>query len=126
LPRLRLTGLVLGATCLACTDPRSRPVPPELVVQFTATTVTSPDTLFGSLYAQDSDGLRELILALRSSDGTIRIDSSQFVAGAFELSRNLRFAIPAGLAPGGQLLVVARVSDAAGFATSDSTFLSIQ
>lgn len=127
-----LAPLALRALCplcallLSCTDPRERIVPPEVRLSFApGTTVTSPDTLVGSAYAFDADGLEFFFWTLWSSDGSLRLDSTEAIAGTTEFSRQLTFQIPAGLPSGTVLHVLARASDAAGYRGRDSTAFTI-
>jgi len=111
---------------LSCTDPRARPVPPDLTLQFVSTSATSPDTVAGSLYAFDADGLLQLELEIRSSDAAFAVDSSFFIAGSNEINRGLFLAFPAGRPAGSTIRVLARVSDETGFTSADSTIFTIQ
>jgi len=125
------TRRALGPLCalcvwLSCTDPRARPVPPDLTLQFASTSATSPDTVAGSLYAFDSDGLLQLELEIRSSDAAFAVDSTFFIAGTSEINRGLFLAFPAGRPAGSTIRVLARVSDETGFTSSDSTIFTIQ
>ncbi|HWO88543.1 MAG TPA: hypothetical protein VNL98_05275 [Gemmatimonadales bacterium] len=111
---------------LSCTDPRERIVPPDVRLSFApGTTVTSPDTLVGSAYAFDADGLEFFFWTLWSSDGSLRLDSTEAIAGTTEFSRQLTFQIPAGLVSGTVLHVLARASDVAGYRGRDSTAFTI-
>ncbi len=122
------TAVRLGvcAAAFSCTDPRPRPLSPEVDVQFVSTTATSPDTVAGSLYAFDADGLRDLVLTVRSSDSGFALDSTLFIAGTTELTRGLVLSLPAGRPVGSTIRFRARVTDEAGFAASDSFDLVIQ
>ncbi len=117
--------LCVCAALAGCTDPRGRPVSPEVDLQFVSATATSPDTIVGSLYAFDADGLRDLVLTVRSSDSGFALDSTLFIAGTTELTRGLVLSLPAGRPVGSTIRVRARVTDEAGFAASDSVDLVI-
>ncbi len=117
----------LCAALLACTDPRARPVPPDVRLTFAGpATTTSPDTLFGSLYLFDADGLDQLQLTLKAADGSPLTDSLFAFAFEPEVTRGVAFEVPAGRPAGSILRIVARARDAAGFWGADSTVFTIE
>lgn len=119
--------LCVGASLLSCKDPRSRPAPPIVDVSVAPSfLLTSPDTIIGSMYAYDEDGLDRLTLSIRSADTTFSGDSLIFLPGDIEVTRSIRWVVPAGLAVGTPVNVVAKVVDFAGFATSDTLHLTVQ
>ncbi len=95
-------------------------------LQFVSATATSPDTVAGSLYAFDADGLRDLVLSVRSSDSGFALDSTLFIAGTTEVTRGMFLIFPAGRPAGSTIRVRVRITDEAGFAASDSVDLAIQ
>jgi hypothetical protein len=122
--RFPIAGLCL---LLACTDPRARPVAPLIQIAFGPSfKLTSPGAIIGSLYLYDADGLRDLELSLVSSDTLLAGDSLIFLTGAEELTRPINWKAPAGVATGTQVILVARVSDFAGFVAVDSVKLTVQ
>ena len=117
---------VVGAVVAAgCTDPRARPVPPIVDVTFPSTQLTSPDTLLGSLYAYDDDGLERFEIALVGPDSVIR-DSIILLDGSIELNRVVFWLVPSGVPSGAQLVYRVQAFDFAGFATTDSTLFTVQ
>ncbi len=111
----------------ACTDPRARPVPPIVQLAFSPThKVTSPGSVLGSLYAYDSDGLKDLAMRLRAPDGTVLRDSTVFLNAEVEQTRPVNLAVPAGVPVGTRLTLLVTVADYAGFATSDSAVFTTQ
>ncbi len=65
----RLSVLIcLGvATALACQTDRDRPGPPRLTITFDQDSVRSPDTLTGSVRADDPDGIDSIWLSVDSA-----------------------------------------------------------
>jgi len=126
--RAIVTGCIfLLPIALACTDPRARPVPPVVQLSFApGTIVTSPDTLDGSLYAFDEDGLQTLTLRAVSADGRLEVDSTIPLAGFPEQTRSMRFFIPPGVPDNTRVTIVVTVLDFAGFQTTDSTIFATQ
>ena len=122
---LRCAAALLAAA--ACTDPRARPLPPTVDVSFAAgTVVTSPDTLIGSLYAHDDDGLAEVRVALATGDSSLRSDSSVELRDEFTVDRSLIFLIPPGVPVGTAVRVIARAEDFAGFVAADTVVFLVQ
>jgi hypothetical protein len=64
-PRALLPGLAATAI-LACQTNRDRPGPPRLTLTIDQDSVQSPDTLTGSLRADDVDGIDSIWLAVDS------------------------------------------------------------
>ena len=120
--RLGVWVLVSG-----CTDPRARPVPPLVEVQFGATfMLTSPGQILGAVHLFDDDGLSTLELSVFSDDSSFAGDSTIFLAGNFDFTRPINWLVPTGLATGTFVTVVARALDFAGFVTSDTVKLAVQ
>lgn len=64
-------GLVLGvvgASILACQTDRDRPGPPSLSLTINQDSVRSPDTLTGTLRADDLDGIDSIWISVDSAD----------------------------------------------------------
>ena len=59
--------LAAGAATFACQADRERPGPPRLVITFNQDSVRSPDTLTGSLRADDPDGIDSVWLSVDSA-----------------------------------------------------------
>jgi len=120
---VRLCGCAL---LLSCTDPRARPVAPQVVLSFGPTYIlTSPGAIIGSLYMYDVDGLRDLELSV-SGDTLIAGDSLVFLTGGIELTRPINWTAPAGIATGTPIILVAKVTDFSGFIAVDSVQLTVQ
>lgn len=121
---VRLAVVLLLA---ACTDPRARPVAPQVQLLFGPSfKLTSPGAIIGSLYMFDEDGLLELELSVASSDSLLRGDSTILLTGDQELTRPINWQAPAGVATGTKLTLIARVTDFAGFIATDSVKLTVQ
>ncbi|HKC48417.1 MAG TPA: hypothetical protein VKB63_12520 [Gemmatimonadales bacterium] len=59
--------VVAGAATSACQADRERPGPPRLAIFINQDSVTSPDTLTGSLRADDPDGIDSVWLSVDSA-----------------------------------------------------------
>lgn len=123
------SNLALGTTLLvaACTDPRSRPVPPTVDLSFAPGTVAhSPGDLYGALYAYDADGLATVRLYLLSSDSTLSLDSALDLPDAFELNHSIHFRVPPGVPVGTALKVIGRAEDLVRFVAADTALFFVQ
>lgn len=124
------TGVLFALVTLlntACTDPRARPAPPQMLLQFAPSLVVkSPGRIQGSLYAYDPQGIDRMFVSVRSSDSTLKGDSTLFPSAPFEVTRSLNWTVPGGLPIGTRIRVSARVTDFVGFAAADSAFFTVQ
>jgi len=112
---------------VSCTDPRSRPAPPIVDAAVAPSfQLTSPGTIIGSLYMFDDDGLDALDLSIRVAGFSYEGDSTILLSGLPEETRPINWNLPPGIIVGTQVTVIARVSDFAGFASSDSLFLTVE
>ena len=59
--------MVAGAATYACQADRDRPGPPQLAIFINQDSVRSPDTLTGSLRAEDPDGIDSVWLSVDSA-----------------------------------------------------------
>ncbi len=114
----------LGAACgvsvlCACLSERPRPAPPVLGVTLAQATVHSPDTLTGSVSAQDPDGLDSIWVSVDA----VRVGEDGLLAPSFE--RPFRFAIRAGHVPGDRVPVVVEARDVAGFKSALDTGVTV-
>ena len=110
--------LLVAASCL---EERPRPGPPQLTFTLDRATVrsnnppTPPDTLSGTVRAEDADGLDSVWVTVDSAvagedGGFDRVFSARF-----------RFLIGAGKTPGTQIPVELRARDIAGFVVEKDT-----
>ena len=121
--RWPLAGLCL---VLACTDPRARPAPPLLDASVAPTfELTSPGTILGSVYMFDSDGLDALELSVAVFGGSYSGDSTILLTGGEEEIHPLNWNLPGGIPINTPVTVVAKVTDFAGFSTSDTLVLHV-
>jgi hypothetical protein len=120
--RFPIAGVCL---VLACTDPRARPIAPQVLFSFAPSFIlTSPGAIIGSLYMYDVDGLRDLELKV-AGDSLIAGDSTILLTGDAELTRPINWTSPAGIATGTQIIMVAKVSDFTGFVAVDTVRLTV-
>lgn len=101
--------MALAAPGAACVEERPRLAPPFLALLLDDTAACSPDTLTGSVRAEDPDGIDSLWVTV---DGV-----EQGVDGELErvFQAPFRLAVRAGLSPGDSVAVVLRARDLAGF-----------
>jgi hypothetical protein len=122
-----LGASVLGALIAACTDPRARPVPPEVEIQFGPSfRLTSPGQILGALHMVDSDGLSSVRISILSDDSTFAADSLVGLTGDADVSRPINWTVPAGLATGTFVTIVATARDFANFTTADTVKLQVK
>ena len=124
IPRHRLRGaLALAALLLAavagCED-RPRPAPPQLAIHFDRDSVKTPDTLTGTIHADDPDGIDSIWLSVDSTtDGR---------DGQFQTSFQAIFVFPikSSHSLGEHVPVVLRARDVTGFTSTLDTFVVIK
>ena len=104
----------------ACLSERARPSPPLVTVTLSDNTVTSPDTLRGTLTAEDGDGLDSVWVTVGSQPRT-------GLDGSFRrtLMVPFRFDVPAGLAPGTVLDIRLEARDIVGFRSILDTLVTV-
>ena len=103
----------------ACFEERARPAPPVLRITLSQTEVTSPDTLTGTVRAEDGDGIDSV---------WVTVDMERAGEdGFFEtvLIAPFRFLIPPGLPPSTVLPVRVEARDIAGFSTTLDTIVRV-
>jgi len=124
IPRYRLRGaLALGTLLLAAgagCDDRPRPAPPQLAIHFDRDSVNTPDTLTGTIRADDPDGLDSIWLSVDSAtDGR---------DGGFQPTFQAIFAFPikSSHSLGEHVPVVLRARDITGFTSLLDTFVVVK
>lgn len=108
-----------GALLAGCLDERARPSPPLLRVTLEATQVTSPDTLRGSVRAEDGDGIDSVWVTL----DTVRAGTDGFFDRV--VTSDFRFMVPSGLAPGTLLVMRFEARDIVGFVGQIDTSVTV-
>ncbi len=95
-------GLVTALFGLAaCADPRGRPVPPQVALNFdTAQVVRSPGIIVGTVHIVASGGLDFLHLTLATADSSFLLDTLEGYAGEGDITRPIQWAVLPGLAVG--------------------------
>jgi hypothetical protein len=110
---------------VGCVEDRARPGPPLLQYTLDRTTVrsnnppTPPDTVAGTVRADDSDGLDSIWISV---DSVVAGED-----GAFDRTvvTRFRFLIGAGKAPSTRIPVQIRARDIAGFEVSRDTYVVV-
>jgi len=117
LPLLVTGGALLLAGCLS---ERPRPAPPQLAIVLSKKTVHSPDTLRGTMHAEDPDGIDSVWLAVGlgpplALDGLLdTVFDAPFV-----------FVVARGYPPGDRLPVKLSARDVAGFRGELDTIVTV-
>lgn len=119
--RLTAVAAMLAAAGLACQTDRERPGPPRLAITIDQDSVQSPDTLTGSVRADDPDGIDSVWLSIDSGP-PLGAD------GLFEptFSAPFRAAVPAGHAAGDHVTVQFSARDIAGYEGGLDTFVVVR
>ncbi len=121
--RLHPRGAVLiaGVACLtACFGERPRPAPPQLAIALAKVLVRSPDTLRGTIHAEDPDGIDSVWLALDAlppllDDGLLEtVFDAPFVV-----------VVPRGYSPGDRIPVTVTARDVVGFVSELDTVVRV-
>jgi hypothetical protein len=117
---LGLIGLVAAVASFACQADRDRPGPPRLSITIDHDSVQSPDTLTGTLRAEDADGIDSVWLS---------VDSAPPIADDGRLEPNFlasfRTAIRSGHLPGDHVSMLLSARDLAGFVAGLDTFVVV-
>jgi hypothetical protein len=119
---------LLGLWCLAgCEDPRVRPVTPTIQLRFApGQQVVSPGVLPHEVYVVDQDGIGQVRVRIGSADSTLSADSTRLPPDAFESTLSYRWDIPAGIAAGTAVRVIASVTDLTGFSAADTVDFQVE
>ena len=117
----RLLGAGSALGCLAgCLPERSRPGPPQVTILLDKIGVHSPDTLTGTLRAQDAAGIDSVWLTLQFT-APLGIDGR--LQTAFQSP--FRAFIPSGYSPGERIAVAVTARDLDGFVGKRDTFVTV-
>ena len=117
----RLVGAGCALGCLAgCLSERPRPGPPQVTILLDKIRVRSPDTLTGTLRAQDPAGIDSVWLTLASAPqfGIDGVMQTIFQAP-------FRTFIASGHVPGERLSVTVTARDLDGFVGKRDTFVTV-
>lgn len=123
-PIRRRGALALGALLLAagagCLEDRPRPAPPRLSIHLDRDSVRTPDTLTGSIRADDPDGIDSIWLSVDSA-----LDGRD---GQFQPSIQAVFAFPIkdNHSIGDHVPVEFRARDVTGFTSTLDTFVVVK
>jgi hypothetical protein len=117
----RLLGAGSALGCLAgCLPERPRPGPPQVTILLDKIRVRSPDTLTGTLRAQDAAGIDSVWLTLES---TPQLGTDGLMQAVFQAP--FRTFIPRGHGPGERLAVTVTARDLDGFVGQRDTFVTV-
>lgn len=117
----RLAALCAIAAALpACEASRERPGPPRIGLTFDRDSVRSPDTLTGSMRADDPDGLDSIWLTI---DAGPPLGADGLLKSAFLAS--FRAEVRAGRSAGDHLPVLLKARDVSGLVGELDTFVTV-
>lgn len=102
-----------------CIEERPRPGPPVLSIVFDRLTVQSPDSVTGSVRAEDVDGIDSVWLTV----DTARAGEDGFFDAVF--ASRFSFALQGGLAPGTRIPVRLEARDVGGFSSTLDTAVTV-
>jgi hypothetical protein len=113
--------LAAGAATFACQADRERPGPPHLAITLNQDSVRSPDTLTGSLRADDPDGIDSVWLSVDSAPplGADGLLESTFLA-------SFRAAVQGGHVLGDHVSVRLTARDLSGYIGGLDTFVVVK
>jgi hypothetical protein len=124
---VRVAATAVALLALACSEPRARPVPPDIELAFdTAQAIHSPGTLTGTVNVHASGGLDLLHIRLSTADSVFVLDTLEGYAGEQDLARAVTWEISPGLPVGTTLSFTVKARDFIGFETADSTSFKTQ
>jgi hypothetical protein len=112
-------GCALGALA-GCLSERPRPAPPRLAIVLGAKLVHSPDTLRGTIHADDPDGIDSVWLAVGTAQ---RLGDDAFLETVFE--EPFVVTIAQGLSPGDRIPVKVTARDVVGFTGELDTVVTV-
>ena len=114
-------ALVAGGASFACQADRERPGPPRLAIFINQDSVRSPDTLSGSLRADDPDGIDSVWLSVDSAPplGADGLLEPTFLA-------SFRAAVRNGHVLGDHVAVQLTARDLSGFVGGLDTFVVVR
>ena len=115
-----------GAACAlgsgaGCFSDRARPAPPQLTIVLDKTVVRSPDTLTGTLRAEDADGIDSVWLAFDVGPPPLAWDGRLGTG----FSSPFRSPIATGRSPGERIQLKLTARDVAGFTGERDTVVSV-
>lgn len=113
-----LLALLAGS---GCAEDRPRPGPPVLSIHFDQDSVTTPDTLTGTIHATDNVGIDSLWMQVGSSP-EVGVDGGF----NFTFDAPFRFEIDSNLLKGTKVPVQYRARDIAGYADVLDTFVVVK
>jgi hypothetical protein len=119
-PRLWGAACTLGAV-IGCFSDRPRPAPPQLTIVLDKTVVRSPDTLTGTLRAEDPDGIDSVWLAIDVGLPPLVWDGRLGTA----FSSPFRSPIAKGHGAGERIRLKLTARDVAGFTGERDTVVSV-
>lgn len=111
----------LAALGVGCGEDRPRPAPPALAIHFERDSVSSPDTLRGTIAVTDNVGIDSMWVVFDSKP-EVGVD------GGFQFSFNAPFLffVDSGLAKGAKIPFELRARDIAGYSDVLDTFVVVK
>lgn len=122
-PSVRLSVAFL---LLSCTDPRGRPVAPEVLIILQSFSVTSPGFLTHVVTASDPDGLDSIVIRVVSADSVMAVDSTVIPFELYGSSETYSWTVPPGIPTGTSIRITAEAWDFAAFVGADTLEVTVQ
>lgn len=123
---MRYVGPSVALLLLACTDPRARPVPPDVQIHAaTPLTTDSPGVFAHTVTAYDADGLDSIVVSIVSADSTLVADSSRVPFEIELATESYAWSVPAGVPHGTVIRILARAWDFADFVGADTLLVVV-
>jgi hypothetical protein len=119
--RVAVVLAVAVAAAVACQTDRDRPGPPRIGITFDQDSVTSPDTLTGSVRADDPDGIDSLWLSV---DSATPLGADGLLQPSFQAP--FRAEVPAGHVLGDRIPVSLVARDISGYVGGLDTFVTVK
>lgn len=112
---------LIAAGALGCGEDRPRPGPPVLSIHFEHDSVNTPDTLRGTVKAEDNQGIDSIWMQV-GLQPEVGVDGGL----QFTFEAPFFFTVDSGLSPGAKLSVQVRGRDIAGYSDVLDTFVVIK
>ena len=115
-----------AALSLSCTDPRGRPVAPDVRITFVTTTVSSPGVLTHDVAVTDADGLDSIVVRVVSADSVMAVDTTYIPFELFSTTETFSWTVPPGIPVGTPIRITAEAWDFADFVGADTLEVTVQ
>ena len=115
-----------AALLSSCTDPRDRPVAPEVLIILHTFSGTSPGSLTHLVTASDRDGLDSIVVRVVSADSVMAVDSTIIPLDLYGTTEVYTWPVPPGIPAGTPIRITAEAWDFADFVGADTLEVTVQ